>query len=214
MPVWAAWHGQLTIFEVIWVYWVEGWLVLPFLMLRIAASQGPHSESALPDMVQTALAADAPPATAWQRLRMILGLLIIRGGLLLFYLVFIIVFLLLQVTQKEAVLQGVATIAGRNPWANSAWAAFVLAQTVEIGAHFFGNGTWRTASPRNWSSVFDRRTILLHIAIISTTFLHKFLFEGTDYATKGEVAYVALFGLLRLGVDGVSNGISSLRRRS
>ena len=212
LPVWAAWQGNLTIFELVWVYWVEGWLVLPFMLLRIATAQGPARPDGLFSSLTTPEETEYAVATVWQRLRLMAGLIFIRGGLLLFYLVFIVVFLLLQVTQRDALEHGLVTIAFRNPWANSAWAAFVLAQTMEIGAHYFGNGAWRAASPRSWSSVFDRRTILLHIAIVSTTVMHEFLFKDTEYVSKAEVAYVALFGLLRLGVDGVAGFFSPLRQ--
>jgi len=199
LPVWGAWVGQLTVFQVIWVYWLEGWIVLPFLFLRIATARGPYAGGWTDNPPP-----DAPPATAGQRASMMLGLLLVRGGLLLFYLIFIIVFLLLQVSSDAAIFEGINTVRFGNSWANSAWGAFILAQVMEVATHFFSNGIWRTAPPARYAQPFDARTILLHIAIISTTMLHQFVFTGRDYAAKGEVAYVALFGLLRLAVDAVA----------
>ncbi len=212
LPVWAAWTGRLTIFEVVWVYWVEGWLVLPFLLLRIGAARGPHNalstETAAEDAAQSQGLPPPRTATAGERLRVMAGLVIFRGGLLFFYLLFIIVFLLLQVTQESAVARGVETMRFRNLWANGVWTAFMVQHALEVVVYFFLNGAWRTASPRTFSVIFDRATVLMHVMIVSTVMLHQFVFRESDYAAKGEVAYVAMFGLLRLVFEWTAARIS------
>ncbi len=209
LPVWGAWTGALTIFQVIWVYWVEGWLVLPFLILRIFTARGPYRPG-LAGALETARAGAVPPAapeeyvrtaTPWERVKLAGGLVLLRGALLLFYSLFIMVFIFFQVTQPEATAAGVQTMRFGNSWANGIWAAFLFQHFIEIVAHFFYNGAWRTASPRKGAFFFDKKTILMHIMIVGTVFIHKIFFEGKDYAAAGEVVYVAVFGLLRLGID-------------
>lgn len=221
LPVWGAWIGQLTIFQLIWVFWVEAWLIIPFALVRVATACGPYRtglEGAL-ETVSQGITPDADPeeyvrtATAWERIRIMMGFVLLRGGILLFYLLFIIVFIFLQVTQREAMITGVETMRFRNEWANSIWATFLFQHLIEIIAHFFYNGRWRTASPREVVLFFDEKTILMHIMIVGTVFMHKFLFEGKDYVAKGEVVYVAVFSLLRLGVDAAAKKFRPVREK-
>lgn len=212
MLVWGAWIGALTIFQVIWVFWVEAWLVIPFMLVRVAAARGP-ARSGLPGALQSERDGKMPgadpeeygrTATTPERFRIMAGFVFLRGFLLLFYLPFILLFILMQVTQKEAVVAGMETIMFRNEWANNIWMTFLFQHLIEIIVHFFQNGRWRTASPREVALLMDEKTILMHIMIVGTVFMHKFLFEGKDYAAKGEVVYVAVFSLLRLCVDAVA----------
>jgi hypothetical protein len=222
MPVWGAWTGALTIFQVIWVFWVEAWLVIPFMLVRIATARGPYRpgiKGALQTLRDGTMPEHNPeeyvrPATPLERIRMMAGLVLLRGGVLLFYVLFIILFIFLQVTQKEATIAGVETMMFKNEWANGIWATFLFQHTLELITHFFYNGRWRTASPREAALFIDEKTILMHIMIVGTVFMHKFLFEGKDYAAKGEVVYVAVFSLLRLGVDGIAKKFRPVRTRN
>ena len=132
---------------------------------------------------------------------MMAGTTVIRGGLLMFYLLFIIAFILTQVTQQSARANAMHTMRFENDWANSVWIAFVFQHIIELLAHFYFNGKWRTASPREFSHFLDRGTIVMHVMIVTTSVLHGFVFEGKSYAAKGEVVYIAIFAILRYGVD-------------
>ncbi len=220
LPVWGAWVGQLTIFQLIWVFWVEAWLIIPFALVRVATARGPY-RTGLDGVLEAArqgTTPDADPeeymrtATAWERIRFMTAFVLLRVGMLLFYLLFIIVFILLQVTQREAMITGVETMRFRNEWANGIWATFLFQHGIEIIAHFFYNGRWRTASPRAVALFFDEKTILMHIMIVGTVFMHKVLFEGKDYVAKGEVVYVAVFCLLRLALDAAARKFRPVRK--
>lgn len=217
LPVWGAWIGQLTIFQVIWVFWVEAWLAIPFALVRVAAARGPYRPG-IQSALRSSVAPSAVPdeimrtATTWERIRIMFGFVLLRGGILLFYLVFIVAFILMQVTQREAMETGIETMVFRNSWANSIWATFLFQHFIELIAHFFYNGRWRTAPPREMALFFDEKTVLMHVMIIGTVFMHKFLFEGKDYAAKGEVVYVAIFGLLRLAADSAARKFRPLRQ--
>lgn len=48
-----------------------------------------------------------------------------------------------------------------------------------------------------YAAPFDARTILMHVMIVGSVFIHKFLFEDKTYAAFGEVVYIGIFMLVK-----------------
>lgn len=197
LPVYGAYLGKLVFFQILYLYWFECVLLIFFDALRIALARGTVLEPRLLTFSATS-GAGAARCPGWaSRTWMILKMSIGRMALLLFYLIFIVLFIMLQVTDKVHMRLVLETVIFRNVFFNTSLALFAISMLVQLLTGFLLNGKYKVASPLNYYSLFDFRTLLLHVMIISVVFIHKFLFEQHSYAAKGEIVYISLFMLIK-----------------
>lgn len=80
---------------------------------------------------------------------------LVRTGILLFYMLFIVVFVAFQVTSKDHRMDMVNTVFFRNEFFNFSSIAFLINATVQLIAGFYLSGQFRTASLRAFVRFFD-----------------------------------------------------------
>lgn len=203
LPVYAAAVGQLTFFQVIYLYWLESLLLIVFTAVKIGFAQGVVlvDRSLLMRAGGRPNQVDERPYDAWSKLGMILRHAIGRSFVLGFYLIFLILFIMLQVTGEDQLVNMALTLGFRNSWFNAGLLAFIISMSVQLITGYFLNGQYRIASPRSYGMLLDGRIILIHVMTVAVVFLHKFLFDGKAYAAKGEILYVALLMLIKCCAD-------------
>jgi hypothetical protein len=201
MPVYGAATGKLVFFQMIYLYWFESLLLIIFDCIRIAAARGKGTEGEIYINRDSDMREDAIPVGFGMRLSLILRSILFRTGLLLFYLVFIVVFVGLQVTDKAHRMDVAMTMGLQNPFFNAAVLVFLINMTVQLIGGFFLNGRYKTESPRSFYNFLDGRTILMHVMIVGSVFIHQYFFEHKAYEAWGEVVYVGIFMLIRTILD-------------
>lgn len=203
IPVYGAFAGKIVFFQVLWIYWVESLILIGFDLVRIAAAKGratePGAEGSLFQSLQ--VVAVSGEWTAWTRLKSMIGIVVIRGFILLFYLIFLVLFVGFQVTDDSQIMNVGRSIALRDPFVNTALLVFVINGLVQLIGGFFLNGLYRTVSPQRYSGVFDARTVIMHVMIGTSIFIHLYLFQDKPYAWAGEAVYVAIFMVVRTVIE-------------
>ncbi len=197
MPVYGAAIGKLVFFQVIFLYWFESLLLILFDCFRIGAAQGSLIEGSLFTKFSPAAIRGAGDVSGWgERLGLMLRTILVRSLMLAFYLLFIILFVAFQVTGEAHSREVALTLALRHPFFNTALAIFVIQMLVQL-CGFFISGRYLVESPHNYASIINGRTVLMHVMIVGSVFIHSYFFEGKTYAATGEVVYVGLFMLIK-----------------
>jgi hypothetical protein len=202
LPIYGAAIGKLVFFQVIYLYWFESLLLIGFDCIKIATARGAASEG---DVLVRLAKEDSrqaeKPLGFGARLSLILRTILVRVALLLFYLIFIVVFVGFQLTDKTHRVDVAMTMALRNPFFNTAVIIFLINMTVQLLGSFFLNGRYGTTSPNSYASLFDGRTILMHVMIVGSVFIHQFFFAHKRYEALGEIVYIGIFMLIRTLFD-------------
>ncbi len=202
LPVYGAILGKLVFFQVLYLYWFECLLLILFDLVRIACAQGKTIPGSAALKVNGVQISDADhDLLAWPKIKMMFWTALIRTAMLLFYLLFIVVFIGFQVTDKSHRQDVFGAMLLHGQFMHTAIWAFVISNIVQLIAGYFYNGQYRVLSPRAYQNFFSARVILMHVMIVGSTFIHKFLFEGKTYAANGEIFYVGLFMLIKTLVD-------------
>lgn len=201
LPVWGAATGKLFFFQVLFIYWLEALFLIFFDCIKIATAQGKMVANGVVEGSFSEAVADEKGITFTGRVGLILRALLIRGGMLMFYLLFIIVFIGFSVTGAEHRLDIFNTMSLRHQFVNGALLLFLINTTVQLLAGYFLNGRYRVVSPRSFGYLFGGRSILIHVMIVGATFMHQFFFEHKTYAAKGEIVYVGIFMIIRTVMD-------------
>jgi len=205
LPVWGAAVGKLVFFQVIYLYWFESLLLVFFDCIRIMAAQGSHRSSMNPFSV---LEKEEGSASLRRKTGLVIRTIVVRVGLLLFYLLFIVLFIGFQLTAKAHGVDVLETLVFRNRFFNTSILVFLINMTVQLIGGFFMNGKYRTEAPANYASIFGGRTILIHVMIVGSVFIHQYFFQGKSYEATGEIAYIGIFMLIKTVSD-----LLSLRAR-
>lgn len=215
IPIIGAATGELTFFQVLYLYWFESFLLIIFQCIKIAFAKGRISYNlwsftTINGLVipQDKIYKDGDvrykilqPVSAYQKVLLIFKMIFFRSGILLFYGIFLFAFILFQVTDQDKLQQATGSIFFQDAYFNSSVLFFLMSMITQLFSGFYFNGAFKRLSPRNFYSIFDARTILLHVCIIGAVFIHKFLFEGKSYAAVGEIVYVSLFIVIKAFVE-------------
>ncbi len=222
LPIWLAFIGKLTFFDVLYLYWFESLLLIVFRCVKIGFARGQVTYSlwvaetvnkgygmnktnyALQPLSTDLKEEDGTPYrltkvfSTWEKTKMIIKIALARVGVLLFYLIFMLVFLLLMVNNTDQKMNSLTAIVFRDSYFNTAIIFFIFSMITQLLQGFFANGAYKKMSPKYYATVFDSRTILLHVTIIGSVFLHQFLFKGKSYEFYGQMVYVAIFIALKM----------------
>lgn len=213
LPVYGAAVGSLNFFQVLYLYWLESLFLIFFQGIRIVCAGGKKM-----DADPYPMKVDGKPLkqkevllNTWGKIKLMLRYTFFQIFLLGFYLIFIIAFIMMQVTDKSQRSAGLNTIFFGNFYFNLSLIAFMISAAIQLITGFFTNGSYRQMSPWNYINIFGARTIIMHVMIVTSVFIHQFFFAGKSYAAKGEIVYVLLFMLARTVSEMRSvNGSTSL----
>lgn len=202
LPVYGAAIGKLVFFQVIYLYWFESLLLIFFDCIRIGAAQGRQIGGGIFNKMAIGGVRESGEVAGFSaKAGLILRTIIIRVLLLLFYLLFIVAFVGFRITGKEHKMDVMETMIFRNQFFNTAVIIFLINMVVQLIGGFFISGKYHTDSPRTYANFFDGRTMLMHVMIVGSVFIHQFFFEKKSYAATGEIVYVGIFMLIKTIVD-------------
>ncbi|MEO6834062.1 MAG: DUF6498-containing protein [Chitinophagaceae bacterium] len=202
IPVYGAWVGKLLFFQLIYLFWLEGFILIVLDDVKIMTARGEDKTTgglSLQMLVAGAIAT-ASKAEHWsffKRLWVAIKSSILKSLVLFFYLLFIIVFIGLQVTDKSRQVDVWQTIALKNDFFNFSLATFAINAVVQLILMFFLNGRYKTESPHLFTFPINGRIIFMHVMIVGSVFIQISFFKGKTYEAKGEVVYVGLFMLIK-----------------
>lgn len=201
LPVYGAAIGKLVLFQVLFLYWFESLLLVAADCIRIAAARGNQTGGSLFHKLSLRNTNEyAGVQGFWPKLALVLGTLFGRVLLLLFYLVFLVLFIGFQVTGEGHERDVMRTMVLQDPFFNTSLAIFGISTVVQL-IGFFISGNYRTDSPRKYAGLFDVRSVLIHVMIAGSVFMHRFLFEGKSYEAAGEIAYIGIFMLIKTFIE-------------
>lgn len=202
IPVYGAWIGKLLFFQLIYLFWLEGFVLILLDDIRIMTARG-NDEVAGGAGIQMLVAvpnATGPKTTHWtffKRLWLAIRSSFLKSLVLFFYLLFIIVFIGLQVTDQSRHTDVWQTIGFKNDYFNFSLAAFAINAVVQLIAMFFLNGRYKIVSPSQFSFPINGRIIFMHVMIVGSVFIQLIFFKGKSYESMGEVVYVGIFMLIK-----------------
>ncbi len=180
MPILGVIFYNWQPFDAFWFFWVETLIMAFFNCIRIIFSQ--HQDS-----VETF---NNKPF----QFNIVKGLkyLLIRFGIFLFYSLFIIIFIGFLANNSENKMSVLTTLVFQNKFFNLGLLISLISQCYYLIFYFFRNGAFVTANPNNYSSLFDSRQLIIHVAIVLGTFGSIFLIRNTAYGNYSAVFIISL----------------------
>jgi Family of unknown function (DUF6498) len=189
VPIFGVASFNWQPFEAFWFFWVETLIMALFNTIRIIFSQGQPTENI---NIKKPLAYHLSKGIKY---------LIIRVAIFLFYAIFIITFIgfVANVSKdKSAVL---TTILLQNKLFNMGLLISIFSQSYYLITGFFRNGAFYTATPDNFSALFDGRQLVIHIAIVLGAIGSIFLVKNTSFGNYGNIFIISLLCICKCIFD-------------
>ena len=194
-PLYGVINYNWTIFSVVYIYWIELLIISTFQLLKILFAKGDIS------------------ATIYTKFGLAGRFFIIRTGLFLFYLLFIVLFLGLlssskNVSSKDAVTMYEALFF-KGSFYKITLLSFILYNLVEFLVLFILNEKYKTAKPIDNYIILDTHIVVVHIVVVLGTFLYQGVTEKLHWNHKSAmIACVSLFVLVKIIADIIRQSLS------
>lgn len=126
-----------------------------------------------------------------------------RTFILMFYLVFIIVFVGLWDTDNtDSYVSFGRAITFRDSWMQITLLSYILTQLVDY-ILYIRDKQYQNTSLQELASVFDGRTIVLHVVIVGGVFLSQWVSKDVfpNYPKAGTIAFASMFVVIKTIAD-------------
>ncbi len=194
-PLYGVINYNWTIFSVVYIYWLELLIITFFQFLKILIAKGEPK---------------------WKpSVKIVLGIqfLIARGGLFIFYLIFIVVFLGLMPSFEDDTnsTSGIISMSNaiylKGPFFKFTLLSFALFNFVEFFVSFILNDQYKKSKPSDYNNFLDVHILIVHIVVVLGTFLHLGLTKHLHWDYKGAmIAVVSLFVIIKIIADVAKQG--------
>lgn len=134
--------------------------------------------------------------------------LFVRCGILLFYMIFILVFIGVQISTTQSGSNFASYLLLDNPTFRLTVITFFLIKSIEMVYHTFVKGERFETSAKDFHPISDGRTIVIHLVIVLGVFAHQFFSEKLD-DHAGVVAFAVVFVLVKTIAERVAEGFSN-----
>jgi hypothetical protein len=185
IPLIGFWFYNWNMFAIIYMYWVEGFIIVLFNSVKMAMAQGIELNE---------------PSKLSVRITSSIKFLIFRIGIFLFYFVFIFVFIALpqNTLHKEIAIENFSIMLFHNSIFNTALLIFFLNQFILFLSNFIISEDYITQPYSKYKILFDSRTIVLHIVIVLGTFGFQYMqkYETVNYRLPA-LSYVSILFILK-----------------
>lgn len=187
-----------TPFYVFWLFWMETLIVSFFNAIKIIMCRGDEMEVKLHQSKMPFAKTHSNHSSHWRK-----GIIYIffRLFIFAFYSLFIIVFLGFMSNTPENAFKNSQVLAFANTSFNYALLAFFCSQLVQFYAEFILNENYKTTHPSDFSTIFDGRQLVLHIAIVLGAVISQFMIKGGTQNTFSMVIVVVIFAILKTLYD-------------
>lgn len=169
-----------SIFALIYAYWLETLVISVLRAVMILTAQN---------------SPEKPP-----HIRKALVSLIANVGVLVFYMIFIIVFIGVQISSKQQGQPFYMYLALIDNGFKIGIFIMVSVKIAELILGYFRTGNYKNASPGDLSVFFDTRTIMLHLVIVLGFFAFDFTTQRFN-VQGGVIAFAAVFVIIKTLVD-------------
>lgn len=188
MPLYGVIQYGWTIFTVVYIYWFELLIVSFFQFLKILLAEGNTKIS------------------IFTKFFIAIRFLLLRIGIFIFYLIFIVVFLgiLPNVNNKdnENLIQMSNAIFLQSDFFRFTILSFIFYNFLDFLFSFIINNQYKTALPNNFNIFLDIRIIVVHIVVILGTFLYEGITNFLHLNHKiAMIACVSLFIVVKIIAD-------------
>ena len=208
-PLIGVIYYDLSFFAFFYLYWTETVLIGIFRWLKMLKA----NKVSQPDPNFTINSESLSLRKVNSRVYMMGMYFFWRSFILIFYLVFIIVFVGLWDTGNEGNYTSFGrAILFREPWMQITLLSYVLTQAIDY-ILYIRDKQYETTSLQELASVFDGRTIVLHVVIVLGVFLSQWVSEDVfpSYPKAGTIAFASLFVVIKTFVDILSYKMQTSR---
>lgn len=167
-------------FEAFWFFWMETLIMAVFNAIRIAFSQGQPADNV---NTQQPLVYHTGKAIKY---------LFIRIGIFIFYSIFIITFIGFVANNSADKTNVFTTLLFQNKFFNLGLLISICSQGYYLIAQFFRNGTFFTARPDSYASIFDGRQLVIHVAVVLGAVGGSFLMKSSSFGKYSSVFIISL----------------------
>lgn len=190
MPVIGYWFFGWSMFSIVYIFWVEAVIISFYYVIEKFLAKGREPVLAQPNAITRCLGS--------------LKILAFRWGIMLFYWIFILVFVALgqgKLQQHESI-DNLKILFFKDSSFNVAVVVFALSGCLHLIQDFVLSGKYKSALFSEYSSVFDARTIIIHVVIVMGTFAYQFLlnYASVDHRLPG-LGFVVILSILKFVAD-------------
>ncbi len=125
---------------------------------------------------------------------------ILRAGILLFYMIFLLVFVGIDISGKQGGVNFAMYLMLIDIPFRITILSFFFIKFLELIYHYFYLGERKNTSSSDYNKFFDSRLIVIHVVIVLGVFAFKFFNEKLGTHT-GVVAFAGVFVLVKMLVD-------------
>ena len=139
---------------------------------------------------------------AWSvtQLKKALQFFIFRIGILLFYVIFLLVFVGIDISGKQGGVNFAMYLLFLDIPFRITIFSFFIVKFLELAYHYFYLGERKTTTPDEYNKFFDSRLIVIHVVIVLGVFAFAFFNEKLGSHT-GTVAFTAVFVSVKMLAD-------------
>lgn len=194
-PLYGVMMYNWTIFTVVYIYWIELLIITFFQFLKILIAQG-------------------EPRWSFS-VNLIIGIkfLLLRAGLFLFYLLFIVVFLGLLASAKDdsgkSAINMFDVVFFKGYFYRITLLSFTLYNLVEFIVLFILNNNYKTSKPTDYNNFLDMHILVVHLVVVLGTFLYQGVTDTLHWNHKSAmIACVSLFVIIKIIADVLRQSMS------
>lgn len=183
VPLLGVIFNGWSVFALIYSYWLET-LAITFISSIIiltaqnSTDQFPHIKKAI-------------------------SYFIFRAGMLIFYMIFIVVFIGLMISEKQEGAGFVRYLVFIDHAFRYTILSLFVIKVLELIYYYFLSGVYKTTNPNDYYVFFDVRSVMIHFVIILGFFAFKFVSERFNNEF-GIIAFAAVFVIIKSIADVVS----------
>ena len=194
-PLYGVINYNWTIFTVVYIYWIELLIITFFQFLKIIIAKG------------------EPKTSALEKASIAIKFVIVRVGLFLFYLLFIVTFLGIMASAKDDNGNGAITMFEamffRGSFYRITLLSFVLYNFVDFLVLFILNDEYKITKPTDYNGVLDLHILIVHIVVVLGTFLYQGVTEKLHWNHHNAmIACVSLFVVVKIIADVIRQSLS------
>ncbi len=198
IPIFGIIYWGWTPFYVFWLFWLETLIVSVFNAVKIIMCRGDEMDEKLQKGNLQFSKIHVNQLSHWRKA---FSYLLIRIFIFAFYSLFIIVFLGFMGNSPENSVKNAQVLAFANTTFNYALLAFFCNQLVQFFAEFILNENYKKTHPSDFSSIFDGRQMVLHIAIVLGVMISQFIVKADTQNTTSMVIVVVVFAIIKTLYD-------------
>lgn len=188
VPFLGVVYYDWSVFALLYSFWLETLAMSFFDAIRITFASG--SESGVPHLAKA------------------VGFFIRRTGILLFYMIFLVVFIGFVVSEKQSGSSFAVYLVLADDSFRFTVITFFLVKLFELIYRYFVQGEYKTALPEDYTGLFNRQIIVIHVVIVLGVFAFQFFSEKIDQHS-GIVAFAGVFIIVKSLADLIAYRLSS-----